>query len=210
LKTPGPDLSFEKILWQAGVSAIAGIDEAGRGALAGPVAAAAVILPPDENISLLLEGVRDSKQMTPVQRSCWCEQIKKWAISFGVGFASNDEIDLLGILQATHLAAARALEALSLAPAHLILDYLFLSECALPQTSLVKGDQRSLSVAAASVLAKTSRDAFMVALNEHVPGYGFDRHKGYGTASHCAALDNLGLSPVHRRTFHLHRGAKHV
>ena len=210
MKTPGPDLSFEKILWQAGVSAIAGIDEAGRGALAGPVAAAAVILPADENISLLLEGVRDSKQMTPAQRSCWGAQIKKWATSYGVGFASHEEIDLLGILSATHLAAARALEALSVAPAHLILDYLFLSECALPQTSLVKGDQRSLSVAAASVLAKTTRDAFMVALNEQVPGYGFDRHKGYGTASHCAALENLGLSFVHRRTFHLHQGAKHV
>jgi ribonuclease HII len=210
LKTPGPDLFFEKILWQAGVRAIAGIDEAGRGALAGPVAAAAVILPADENISLLLEGVRDSKQMTPTQRSYWCGQIKKWAITWGVGFASNEEIDLLGILPATHLAAVRALEALSKMPAHLILDYLFLRECALPQTSLVKGDQRSLSVAAASVLAKTTRDAFMVALNEQVPGYGFDRHKGYGTASHCAALENLGLSPVHRRTFHLHQGATHV
>jgi ribonuclease HII len=210
LKTPGPDLSFEKILWQAGVKVIAGIDEAGRGALAGPVAAAAVILPADENISLLLEGVRDSKQMTPAQRSYWCLQIKKWAITWGVGFASNEEIDLLGILPATHLAAARALEALSETPAHLILDYLFLRECALPQTSLVKGDQRSLSVAAASVLAKTTRDAFMVALSDQVPGYGFDRHKGYGTASHCAALENLGLSPVHRRTFHLHQGVTHV
>ena len=210
MKTPGPDLSFEKILWQAGVSAIAGIDEAGRGALAGPVSAAAVILPADENISVLLEGVRDSKQMTPAQRSYWCAQIKKVAISYGVGFASNEEIDLFGILPATRLAAARALEALSVAPAHLILDYLFLSECTLPQTSLVKGDQRSLSVAAASVLAKTTRDVFMVALNEQVPGYGFDRHKGYGTAAHCAALENLGLSFVHRQTFHLHQGAKHV
>jgi ribonuclease HII len=205
LKTPGPDLTFEKNLWQAGVSTIAGIDEAGRGALAGPVAAAAVILPADENISRILEGVRDSKQMTPSQRSCWGVQIKKSAVTWGVGFASVEEIDQMGILPATHLAAARALEKLSIAPAHLILDYLFLSECALPQTSLVKGDQRSLSVAAASVLAKTTRDAFMVALNAQVPGYGFDRHKGYGTAAHCAALQKLGFSSVHRRTFHLHR-----
>jgi ribonuclease HII len=210
LKTPGPDLTFEKALWQAGISTVAGIDEAGRGALAGPVAAAAVILPAGEKIDLKLEGVRDSKQMTPAQRCYWSVQIKEWAVTWGVGFASAEEIDRIGILPATHLAAARALEELNIAPDHLILDYLFLSECVLSQTSLVKGDQRSLSVAAASVLAKTTRDAFMIALNELVPGYGFDRHKGYGTASHCAALEKLGFSPAHRQTFHLHRGVNHV
>jgi ribonuclease HII len=205
LKTPGPDLTFEKALWQAGISTVAGIDEAGRGALAGPVAAAAVILPADEKIDLRLKGVRDSKQMTPSQRRYWSAQIKEWAVTWGVGFASAEEIDQIGILPATHLAAARSLEELNIAPDHLILDYLFLSECMLPQTSLVKGDQRSLSVAAASVLAKITRDAFMIALNEQMPGYGFDRHKGYGTASHCAALEKLGLSPAHRQTFHLHQ-----
>jgi ribonuclease HII len=210
LKTPGPDLTFEKNLWQNGVGTIAGIDEAGRGALAGPVAAAAVVLPADENISRVLAGVRDSKQMTLSQRSYWGGQIKKWAVTWGVGFASAEEIDQLGILPATRLAAVRALGELSAAPAHLILDYLFLSECMLPQTSLIKGDQRSLSVAAASVLAKTTRDAFMVALNAQVPGYGFDRHKGYGTAAHCAALQKLGFSSVNRRTFHLHRGVEYV
>jgi ribonuclease HII len=210
LKTQGPDLSFEKILWRAGVNAVAGIDEAGRGALAGPVTAAAVILPAQENILSLLEGVRDSKQMTPAQRNRWKECIKKVASAWGVGFASVEEIDRLGILPATHLAAERALEELSIAPEHLILDYLFLSECALPQTSLIKGDQRSLSVAAASVLAKTARDAFMVALNAQVPGFGFDRHKGYGTALHRSALEALGLSPVHRKTFHLHRGVQNA
>ena len=210
MKTPGPDLTFEKALWQAGISSVAGIDEAGRGALAGPVTAAAVILAANEKIDLRLEGVRDSKQMTPSQRHYWSGQIKEWAVTWGVGFASAEEIDQIGILPATYLAAERALEELKIAPDHLILDYLFLSECVLPQTSLVKGDQRSLSVAAASVLAKTTRDAFMIALNEQVPGYGFDRHKGYGTAFHCAALEKLGLSPAHRQTFHLHRGVNYV
>lgn len=190
---------------------MAGIDEAGRGALAGPVAAAAVILPVDDNILHSLAGVRDSKQMTPTQRETWCVQIKRQAAAWGVGFASSEEIDLLGILPATRLAAVRALEGFSLAPNHLILDYLFLPEIPLPQTSLVKGDQRSLSIAAASVLAKTARDACMVALDQQVPGYGFARHKGYGTVVHCAALESLGPSAIHRRTFHVHnRGAIHV
>jgi len=210
LKTPAPDLTFEKALWQAGVEAVAGIDEAGRGALAGPVAAAAVVLPPEDDMLALLAGVRDSKQMTPAQRNRWSVQIKKLALAWGVGFASAGEIDQLGILPATRLAAERALGELGLTPGHLILDYLFLTESQLPQTSLVKGDQRSLSVAAASVLAKTTRDAELVRLDEQFPGYGFSRHKGYGTSVHCAAMQSLGLSPVHRQTFHLHRGAKHV
>jgi ribonuclease HII len=210
LRTPGPGLTFEKALWQVGVSAVAGIDEAGRGALAGPVATAAVVFPDDDDLIYSLSGVRDSKQMTPAQRNHWSVHIKNLAAAWGVGFASAEEIDLLGILPATRLAAVRALDALGLVPNHLILDYLFLPECPLPQTSLVKGDQRSLSVAAASVLAKTTRDAFMVALDMQVPGYGFARHKGYGTAVHCAALESLGLSSVHRRTFHVHRGVNYA
>lgn len=207
MKTPGPDLEFEKALWQAGISWVAGIDEAGRGALAGPVAAAAVILPAEAELPGLLAGVRDSKQMTPAQRSFWSVQIKKIASAWGVGFASAEEIDQLGILPATRLAAERALGELSLAPDHLILDYLFLPDYCLPQTSLVKGDQRSLSIAAASVLAKTTRDACMVILDEQFPGYGFARHKGYGTEGHCIALRKLGMSSVHRQSFHLHEGA---
>lgn len=204
MRAPGPDLSFEKTLWQAGVRTVAGIDEAGRGALAGPLTAAAVVFPTDDALPILLSGVRDSKQMTPAQRSYWADHIQRLAVSWGVGFASAEEIDLLGILPATRLAVMRALEHLNPAPKHLILDYLFLTECSLPQTSLVKGDQRSLSIAAASVLAKTTRDAFMVTLEQQVPGYGFARHKGYGTAFHRTALERLGLSHVHRRTFHLH------
>lgn len=169
-----------------------------------------MILPPEDDVLALLAGVRDSKQMTPAQRSRWSVQIKKLALAWGVGFASAGEIDQLGILPATRLAADRALGELELTPERLILDYLFLTECQLPQTSLVKGDQRSLSVAAASVLAKTTRDAELVRLDEQFPGYGFARHKGYGTSAHCAAMQSLGLSPVHRHTFHIHRGAKLV
>ena len=206
MKVSEPDLTFEQALWCAGVKTVAGIDEAGRGALAGPVVAAVVILPVKEDIPHLLAGVRDSKKMTPAQRNYWCEKIKRQASAWGVGFTSAEEIDLLGIISATRLAATRALTSLSQPPGHLLLDYLFLPECPLPQTSLVKGDQRSLSVAAASVLAKTARDAFMVSLDRQIPGYGFACHKGYATARHIMALERLGFSPVHRRTFHVHRG----
>ena len=196
-----PNLTLERALWKSGLTYVAGLDEAGRGALAGPVACAAVILLPDPNLAQRLEGVRDSKQMTPAQRECWSGHIREAALTWAVAYASNDEIDQLGILPATHLAAYRALQALAVPPEHLILDYLFLAECELPQTSLIKGDQRSLSIAAASVLAKTSRDALLCELDHVYPGYGFAVHKGYGTASHLAALRRLGPTPTHRRTF---------
>ena len=198
-----PDLSFEQALWAAGVHRVGGIDEAGRGPLAGPVTAAVVILPPHPEMMARLAGVRDSKQMTPVQRNAACARIKEAALGYGIGFAEAAEIDALGILPATRLAAWRALQALELAPEHLLLDYLFLPDIALPQTSLIKGDCRSLSVAAASVLAKTARDARLVKLEEEYPGYGFARHKGYGTAVHRAALQRLGPCPQHRRSFRL-------
>ena len=196
-----PDLAFEQPLWQAGCAWVAGIDEAGRGALAGPVSAAAVILPPDPSISSRLSGVRDSKLMTPAQRTAWVGPICKNAVSYGVGFASPDEIDTVGIVPATRLAAWRALEQLNYVPGHLLLDWLFLPEVDQPQTSLVKGDQRSLSIAAASVLAKTARDALLVELDRDYPGYGLARHKGYGTRQHLAALQCLGPSPIHRRSY---------
>src|SRR5512143_3090068 len=142
LLPPEPDLTFELGLWHAGVTTVAGIDEAGRGALAGPVAAAAVILPPDEKMLECLKGVRDSKQMTPEQRESGRAKILHFSITWGVGFASSGEIDQLGILPATRLAARRALEALSVSPAHILLDYLILPDVATPQTALVKGDCR--------------------------------------------------------------------
>ena len=206
LLPPDPDLSFEQILWQAGILEVAGIDEAGRGALAGPVTASAVILPQKEGLSELLKGVRDSKQMTPSEREIARDQIFEYAECWGVGFATSDEIDQLGIVPATRLAAWRAVECLSLPPAHLLLDYLFLPEVSIPQTALIKGDCRSLSIAAASVLAKTSRDALMRGLDQTYPGYGFATHKGYGTRAHREALQRLGPSPIHRLSFTLLKG----
>ncbi len=203
LLPPEPDLAFEFELWQAGISAVAGIDEAGRGALAGPVAAAAVILPPDKKIMQRLHGVHDSKQLTPDQREIARRKIIKHAAGWGVGFATSQEIDQIGILPATRLAALRALQALPLSPSHLLLDYLVLPEVPTPQTALVKGDCRSLSIAAASILAKTSRDALLRDLDLTFPGYGFANHKGYGTRSHRDAIRRLGACPAHRLSFTL-------
>jgi ribonuclease HII len=190
-------------LWNAGIGAIAGIDEAGRGSLAGPVAAAALVLPPRAEVAAFLAGVRDSKQMTPRQREANAGRIRQAALAWGVGFASVMEIDMLGILPATRRAVQRAIDALSIPPDHLLLDYLFLPEVSVPQTSLVKGDCRALSIAAASVLAKTARDALMCALDVQCPGYGFAIHKGYGTAAHRTAIDRLGPCSLHRKTFRL-------
>lgn len=204
-----PHLRYERSLWKKGLSWVGGIDEAGRGALAGPVAAAVVILPPDASLSRRagaaqsLRGVRDSKQMTPLQRESWAPRIQEIALAWGVGFASAEEIDSLGIVPATKLAVTRALDSLSLAPDYLITDYLLLPNCPLPQTALVKGDRRSLSVAAASILAKTARDALMRALDSEYPGYVFARHKGYGTPQHRAALAQWGMCAIHRKSFNI-------
>jgi ribonuclease HII len=196
-----PTLDLERALWANGALWIAGIDEAGRGALAGPVAAAAVILPQIRNFTLELKGVRDSKKMTPAQRETWNRAIRKSAVTFGVGLASAREIDLVGILPATKLAAKRAINALSVVPDHLLIDHFKMLDLNTPQTSIPKGDALSLSIAAASVLAKTSRDAILCELDEQYPGYGFVDHKGYGTTFHLEAIRKLGPTPIHRMTF---------
>ncbi len=196
---PKPTLEFEINLWNASFSRIAGVDEAGRGAWAGPVAAAAVILPHDPSLIHTLNHVLDSKLMTPLARERWTPRIKESALGWGVGFASASEIDGLGIVPATKLAAMRALAALY--PDYLITDYLVFREMDLPQTALVKGDQRSLSVAAASVIAKTARDAVMREMDDQFPGYGFDRNKGYGTHFHQDAIKKLKLCEIHRKSF---------
>lgn len=197
-----PDLSFEKQLWKNDLTCVAGLDEAGRGALAGPVAAGVVVLPASSRLSRTLRGVRDSKQMTPPQRDLWAGRIKSAALGWAVGLASPDEIDLLGIVHATRLAALRALEKLGIFPDYLLTDFrLELPELDTPQTALVKGDQRSLSIAAASVLAKTCRDELMLELDGEYSGYGLARHKGYGTAAHRAAIGRLGFSTIHRKSF---------
>ena len=199
---PSPDLVFEQTLWQQGLSLIAGIDEAGRGALAGPVAVGAVILPADlTDLMGKLPGVRDSKQLTPQERENAAVVIKQIAFTWAVGFADASEIDQLGVAKATRLAAIRAIDQLSSPPQHLLIDYIKLRESDLPQTSLVKGDQRSLSIACASILAKTTRDELMVRLSEQYPIYGFARHKGYGTAVHLAAIRACGACPIHRLSF---------
>ena len=204
-----PDLRLEKRLWRSGLENIAGMDEAGRGALAGPVTVGAVILPNVPRLSSTLRqaqggalsGVRDSKQMTPPQRARWAAILRKIARAWSLGWASADEIDSLGISAATRLASERALTALPLLPNHLLTDFLLKPDTDLPLTSLVKGDQKSLSIASASVLAKTARDAVMCELDEQYPGYGLARHKGYGTIVHREAIERLGHSPIHRKTF---------
>jgi ribonuclease HII len=196
-----PDLSFEVVLWAAGVQIIGGVDEAGRGALAGPVSAAVLVLPVDSRLVHALHGVRDSKQMSPKARQYWSGRLKAIALSWGVGFASPGEIDELGIVPATRLAVGRALQACDPMPQHLLVDYLDLPDCSLPQTRLVKGDARSLSIASASILAKTARDDLMSGLDEKYPGYGLALHKGYGTVAHRQAIANLGHSPIHRASF---------
>ena len=197
-----PDLTYEQQQWQAGHNLVAGVDEAGRGALAGPVAAGAVILPFDQpNLMAQLNGVRDSKVMTAPDRDKWAMVIKTAAAAWGVGMAGADEIDQLGILPATYLAAARALENLGVTPDHILVDYVTLPKVDVPQTPLVKGDARSLSIAAAAILAKTARDAVLVNLERDFPGYGFAQNKGYATLSHRQSLHSLGPCPQHRRTF---------
>jgi len=199
-----PDLAHEQELWPA-YKYIAGLDEAGRGALAGPVSVGAVILPNETPLlSQTLSGVRDSKQLTPRMRDRLTPRIKEIAVSWGIGFASANEIDSLGIVPATRLAASRALTMLSFFPHFLLTDFrLELPELDIPQAALVKGDRRSLSIAAASILAKTARDDFMRELDLKYPKYGFIHHKGYGTLIHRKSIIKLGISAVHRKTFRI-------
>ncbi len=195
-----PTLEFELELWQAGFLRVAGIDEAGRGAWAGPVSSGAVILPPDPYILEHLDGVRDSKQMTPLQRARWADDIRTVALAWGVGFATHEEVDALGVLPATRLSMLRALDNLALPPEFLLIDAVRLP-IGIPQNNIIKGDVRSLSIASASVLAKTARDAFMVEQDLYYPGYEFRRHKGYGTRLHQLALLAQGPCAIHRRSF---------
>ena len=198
-----PDLSFERHLWKGGLKYVAGLDEAGRGALAGPVAVGAVMLPCDATLTTSgLAGVRDSKQMTARERELAAPRIKDRALAWGVGFASSEEIDAEGIVGATRLAALRALDQLFVFPDYLLTDFrLELPQLDVSQTALVNGDARCLSISAASVLAKTARDALMREMDLQVPGYGLSRHKGYGTAAHRRALQVMGYSAIHRKSF---------
>ena len=196
-----PNLRFEEALWKEGLIHIAGIDEAGRGCLAGPVTAAAVILPQLEEATDPFSGVRDSKKISRETREREQKIIETNSLDWGVGFASNLEIDQYGIVPATRLAVSRALEKLRIQPQHLLVDFIVLPNNPLPQTRLVKGDARSLSIAAASILAKTHRDALMSTMAEKYHGYDLGTNKGYGTAAHREAIQKLGPTPLHRMSF---------
>lgn len=192
-----PTFTEELAAMSAGRQAVAGVDEAGAGCWAGPVFAAAVIL--REAIGDKL--IRDSKTLSPAQREKAALIVKEAALAWAVGSASAEEIDTMNIRNAAALAMRRALEGLSTAPDLVLVDGFLIRGCQLPQKALVRGDSKVQSIAAASILAKTSRDAFCCELSMRYPEYGFDRHKGYGTAVHQAALCRLGPCPEHRRTY---------
>lgn len=197
-----PDLTKEHHIWASGYRWVAGVDEAGRGAWAGPVAAGAVILPPHHrDLLCLLEVVRDSKLLTPSQREALFPLICEISVAVGVGLVSAHFIDRWGIIQATRHAMLMALHNLSVVPQYLLIDAMRLPDTHLPQQWLIKGDAHVLSIACASVVAKVFRDRYMVALDSYQPGYGFARNKGYGTVGHRAALALLGPCPSHRRSF---------
>jgi len=199
--TDFPGLHLEQALWEKGIKFVAGIDEAGRGAWAGPVMAGAVILPNEPCLASNLSGVRDSKQMTARQRERWALVIKSVALSWSIGLSSADEIDRIGILPANRLAMTRAIDDLALHSEYHLFDFIHWKDCPYPGEKFVKGEQQSLSIAAASVLAKTARDELMRALDFEYPGYGFARHKGYGTRVHHSAIQELGLCEIHRKSF---------
>jgi ribonuclease HII len=188
---------FEEELRSSGTTRIAGLDEAGRGALFGPVVAAAVVVDPEAE----LRGVDDSKRLTPRRRHrCFLdlvERVEDWS----VGIASAAEVDRLNVLQATRLAMVRAVHGLISEPQHLLIDGRMDLDLSIPQTALVRGDSRCLSIAAASVIAKVSRDTLLMAYARRLPGYGLGRNKGYGTVEHIEALASRGLTKLHRRSF---------
>lgn len=188
---------IEKTWADRGFHAICGIDEAGRGPLAGPVCAAAVILPE----GLEIPGLNDSKKLTDKKRRELFPIIQEQALAYGIGWASQEEIDDINILQATFLAMSRAVEQLNIRPDLALVDGNRAPTLDLPVETVVKGDSLSASIAAASVLAKVSRDDVMLRMAEEYPGYGFEVHKGYGTKAHYEALRTFGPSPIHRRTF---------
>ena len=189
--------AIEDGCFEEGYSVVCGVVEAGRGPLAGPVCAAAVILPPH----LEIPGLNDSKKLTDKRRRELMPVIKEQAIAYGIAFASHEEIDGINILQATYLAMERALAELSVKPDIALIDGNRAKDFGLPVKTVVHGDSRSASIAAASVLAKVTRDDLMMTLAEEYPQYGFEIHKGYGTKAHYEALSTYGPCPVHRMTF---------
>lgn len=189
-------LTYEKKLYASGLELIAGIDEVGRGPLAGPVVAAAVILPKNCKI----KGLNDSKKISKKKHQEIYDQVIEQALAIGLGFKSNQVIDQVNIYEATKLAMKEAVANLQLSPQHLLIDAMQL-DLALPQTSIIKGDANSLSIAAASIVAKVTRDRLMRDYDRKFPGYDFAHNAGYGTQAHLEGLKKLGISPIHRHSF---------
>jgi ribonuclease HII len=188
---------FEAQAWRTGLTRVAGVDEAGRGPLAGPVVAAAVVIAPDRRV----RGLADSKVLPPERREELFALIHERAVAVGVGIVDHLTIDRINILEATRVAMSQALAALALVPELIITDFVSLRACPCPQRNLVDGDARCASVAAASIVAKVTRDRLMRELDAEYPAYGFAKHKGYATAEHIAAIDRHGLCTLHRRSF---------
>jgi ribonuclease HII len=188
---------YEARAWRTGLGRIAGVDEAGRGPLAGPVVAAAVVIAPDRRI----KGLCDSKVLPAEKRETLFALIHERAVAVGVGVVDHLTIDRINILEATRAAMMQALAGLAVAPDLVITDFVALRECPCPQRNLVDGDARCATVAAASIVAKVTRDRLMREIDAEFPAYGFARHKGYATAEHIAAIDRHGLCPLHRRSF---------
>lgn len=195
-----PSFGEEKILKAQGYRYIAGVDEAGRGALAGPVVAAAVILPMNKDLPFISQ-VRDSKKLTPLKREYLFHHVHESAVALGIGMSGLETIDTLGIVTATRLAMKSAIEQLSPPADYMLVDYMRLPEVDLPQKGITHGDDLSYSIACASIIAKVSRDRLMMKLNEEYSGYGLANHKGYGTREHVECLRRLGPCPIHRKTF---------
>ncbi len=189
--------AFEKIAGKSGFYVIAGVDEAGRGPLAGPVVSAAVVLPGSVDIS----GINDSKKLTPRKRSILYKQIYDCAIAVGIGIVGPERIDRINILQASLLSMLMSVECLDPQPDCLLIDGLYKIQSPLPQYPITKGDARSISIAAASIVAKVTRDRLMLAYSMIYPQYGFSKHKGYPTKAHKATISAFGSSPIHRKSF---------
>lgn len=197
-----PDLSEEAALHEGGFRLVAGVDEAGRGAWAGPLVAAAVILPAPESVAAdFLAGVRDSKLCSPELRETLFEAVVGAARAVGVGSVAADEIDLLGLTAANELAMVRAVRALHLTPDFVLVDCFTLRSLGTPQKGIIQGDRRCLSIAAASIVAKVYRDAWLAELAGTHPAYGFERHRGYGVGDHRKAIGANGVTPLHRLSY---------
>ena len=190
-------MTYEREAWSQGCRTVCGVDEAGAGPLMGPVYAAAVILPRE----CVIEGLNDSKKLTEKKRDILFDIIKEKAIAYGIGSASEKEIDEINILNATFLAMKRAVEALGITPDLALVDGNRKPKTGIPEETLVKGDAKCISIAAASVLAKVSRDRYLTALDKQYPEYQFAKHKGYPTALHYEMIKKYGISPVHRLSF---------